>query len=500
MDPRYDLFLGPNGENLDLLKDLVERVLFWQARWRATRYPTDPSLYPSKGVSAEARSTLVSALSELLGRLEANIPFAHPRYAAQMLKDPAVPAVVAYLATMLMNPNNHAYEGGPVTTEMEMEVVEDLKRMLGFEHGWGHLTSGGTLANMEAMWAVRDTLPEGAVAFSAGSHYSWKRICSILGVKDWVELPVDRSFRMDLNELEKVLRDRPVSMVIANLGTTGTGSVDPLPEILRLRDRYGFHLHVDAAYGGYGRSLILSPHGTLRSYEVVEDLLSPETYHSLRALSEADSVTIDPHKHGLVMYGAGGIIFKEEKFRTTILNTAPYTYHVKERPNIGMFTLEGSRPGAAAAAVWFTHRLCPLHSAGIGAILGETIATAREFARRLPAETPFEPLCGPDLDIVCFHPKRGDVESLEEMNRIAEAVYREMSVEAERPPFIFSKFVVDPATAQRAFGVRGETPWVTIRSVFIKHWLRLGPRPTYLDRAIEALANWQPPGESESAD
>jgi glutamate/tyrosine decarboxylase-like PLP-dependent enzyme len=490
MDPRFDLFLGPKAESFELLRELVLQVLYAHARWRRSQYPEDGSLYPSGLPSSDALPALQETLAEFLHRLERNIPFSHPRYVGQMLKDPAIPAIVAYLATLLVNPNNHAYEGGPVTTEMELEVVEDLKHMLGFRGGWGHLTSGGTLANMEAMWAVRDTLEEGAVVFSAGSHYSWKRLCSILRIGKWREIPVDRFYRMDLDALESVLRSERVMMVVANLGTTGTGSVDPLPEILQLREKYGFHLHVDAAYGGYARSLLLDEDGRLRDRAELQ-WMSQELYRSLLALSDADSVTIDPHKHGLVMYGAGGLVFRAERFRQTLLNTAPYTYHVRQRPNLGMFTLEGSRPGAAAAATWFTHRLMPLHARGLGLILQETLLGAREFAERLPKETDWEALVPPELDIVCFHPKR-EGRTLAELNRLAEALYAEMSVEAEEPEFIFSKFVVDPQTAGRLLGQQEgmDSGWITLRGVFIKHWLRLGAKPTYLDRMIAALGAW----------
>ena len=489
MDALFGAFLGPQGENGDWFRELVDRVVSWQIEWRKSRFPEDPSVYAGHAASEAFKERLETALSEFLARMEANIPFPSPRYVGQMLKDPGLPALLAYLATMMINPNNHAYEGGPVTTEMEMEVVDQLKEMVGMPEGWGHLTSGGTLANMEALWAVRDTLPPGKVVFSSGSHYSWKRISAILGIQNWTELPVDRQYRMDLNALEDVLRQERVALVVANFGTTGTGSVDPLPEILTLRDRYGFHLHVDAAYGGYLRSALLGEDGVLLPPERTASYVKPEVRAAAERLGEADSITIDPHKHGLVMYGAGGVLYRDEKFRQTILNTAPYTYHVKEKPNIGMFTLEGSRPGAAAAAVWLTHRVLPLNVAGLGQILRETLSTAREFATRLRNETEWQPLVNPDLDIVCLHPKDVSADP-EAANARALRLYHTLSVENPDAPFILSKFVVDPDTAGRFLGagVGLDQGWTTLRAVFIKHWMRLGPRPTYLDKLLDALA------------
>ncbi len=489
MDAFFDAFLGPQGENGAWFRKLVDKVLTWQMKWRESRFPEDSSVYFGHEPASAFRRKLEEALDTFLSRMDGNIPFPSPRYVGQMLKDPGVPALLGYLATMMINPNNHAYEGGPVTTEMEMEVVEQLKRMVGMAQGWGHLTSGGTLANMEALWAVRDTLPRGKVVFSSGSHYSWKRICSILGVHDWAELPVDRQYRMDLAALEDVLRRERVALVVANFGTTGTGSVDPLPEILDLRNRYGFHLHVDAAYGGYLRSALLDENGVLLPAEDTVTYVKADVRAAAEHLGEADSMTIDPHKHGLVMYGAGGVLYREEKFRQTILNTAPYTYHVKEKPNIGMFTLEGSRPGAAAAAVWLTHKVLPLNVAGLGQILRETLSTAREFATRLAVETQWEPLADPDLDIVCFHPKDAAANP-NAANHRALALYRSLSVENPEAPFILSKFVVDPHTARKFLGTSQppEEGWNTLRAVFIKHWMRLGPKPTYLDRLLQEVA------------
>ncbi|NOZ57827.1 MAG: aminotransferase class V-fold PLP-dependent enzyme [Calditrichaeota bacterium] len=492
MDALFDAFLGPQGENERWFRELVDRVVAWQVQWRKTRFPEDPSVYTGRDErSPTFKRRLEEALDEFLSRMERNIPFPSPRYTGQMLKDPGLPALLAYFATMMINPNNHAYEGGPVTTEMEMEVVEQLKQMVGMSQGWGHLTSGGTLANMEALWAVRDTLPPGKVVFSVGSHYSWKRICSILGVDDWHELPVDRQYRMDLNALEDVLRQGRVTLVVANFGTTGTGSVDPLPEILDLRQRYGFHLHVDAAYGGYLRSALLREDGQLLAPEETGAYVKPEVRAAAEHLGQADSMTIDPHKHGLVMYGAGGVLYRDEKFRQTILNTAPYTYHVKEKPNIGMFTLEGSRPGAAAAAVWLTHRVLPLNISGLGQILRETLTTGREFAARLTNETSWQPLVDPDLDIVCFHPKDAPADPVAANHRALD-LYRGLSVENPSAPFILSKFVVDPATARTFLGTQGALTdgWTTLRAVFIKHWMRLGPKPTALDRLLEEVAKF----------
>ena len=129
-------------------------------------------------------------LDELIDRLRDNYPFFHPSYAGQMLKPPHPIASLAYFLTMQINPNNHALDGGPATAKMEMEVVADLARMFGYETHLGHLTSSGTIANMEALWVARSLHPDKAIAFSSEAHYTHSRMCEVIGAKG-IEIAVD---------------------------------------------------------------------------------------------------------------------------------------------------------------------------------------------------------------------------------------------------------------------------------------------------------------------
>jgi len=486
----FTYFLGPKGENFEIFKRLINKAIDWNKRWRE-KFFDDETIYPKDFFESEIfkseAETLEKVFDEFLKRLEKNLPYFHPRYSAQMLKDPSIPALLGYFAVMMTNPNNHAYEGGPVTTEIEMEVVDDLLKLVGFKDGWGHLTSGGSLANLEALWAVRDFRKDGIAVFSKGSHYSWKRICSILKV-DFVEIDVDENYRIDINQLEDVLKNNNVMFVMANFGTTGVGAVDPIVEILKLKEKYGFHLHIDAAYGGYMRSLIIDENGNLIDFSNVDAPLKKFVYDNLIAMSEADSITIDPHKHGLVMYGAGGVLYKDENLRQVILNTSPYTYHKKDKPNIGMFQLEGSRPGASAGAVWLTHRVIPLNRNGFGKILSQTLKTANYFHRKIENLPGFSSVTEPDLDIYCFYRHDGSLK-LSEINKKTMKIYNGMSVENPNAKFILSKFVIDPATAKRInpkFEI-DDNSLNTLRSVFIKHWNTLSEKVNYVDLLIEEM-------------
>ena len=156
-----------NRSGIDAALELVQT---WEARWgeRPEPPPVDPDRW-------------ASAWDEFTRRMDGNFPFFHPRFAGQMLKPPHPAAAAGYVAAMLVNPNNHALDGGPVTSEMEKEAVAELAAMLGFgEPFLGHLTSSGTIANLEALWVARELHPEKGVAHGANAHYTHARMCEVL--------------------------------------------------------------------------------------------------------------------------------------------------------------------------------------------------------------------------------------------------------------------------------------------------------------------------------
>lgn len=467
-DELFSNYIGPKAENMDLMKRLMNIVLDFHSDWRKSFYKDDPSVFK---IDEEYGKKLEKELKSFLERSSTSFPYFHPRYAAQMVKDPSIPTVLGYIAFMLSNPNNHAYEGGPVTTEMEMEVVDEMLRFTGLKGGWGHLASGGSLANTEALWAARDFYKGGRVFFSSVSHYSWKRICSILNIKEYTEVPVDRHFRMDLNFLEEELKKHKAMFVMANLGSTGSGSVDDIASLLELKDKYNFHLHVDAAYGGFIRSVILDKDYSVLPYR--KDMHIKEfTYRQLSLLGEADSITIDPHKHGMISYGAGAVLYKNEEQRSVLLNTAPYTYHKQDKPNIGMWSLEGSRPGAMAAACWLTYRMMPPNNTGAGKLIKNSLSASRKLFEMVENSPKLQNLNDPDLDINCFYSNTPE-KDINSLNRSTLDIYHRLSVENSNPEYIISKFVLPPSIASTVLpdfvNTAGEN-LSALRTVFMKHW------------------------------
>src|SRR6202789_2260634 len=207
---------------------------------------------PPHSSDSSSADAMAAVLAEVAERMADNYPYFHPLYAGQMLKPPHPVARAAYALAMYINPNNHARDGGRASSQMEIEAVGEIARMFGWPEYLGHLTSGGTFANLEALWIAGQLAPGKRILAQEQAHYTHKRITSVLKLP-FSEVASDNLGRMDLNALEDELRRGDVGTVVVTMGTTALGSVDPLPEILSLRERYGFRVHLDAAYGGYFR-------------------------------------------------------------------------------------------------------------------------------------------------------------------------------------------------------------------------------------------------------
>src|SRR5258708_5497052 len=145
--------------------------------------------------------------------------------------------------------------------------------------------------------------------------------------------------------MQKSLESGRIGTVFATLGTTATGAVEPLAELLELRKRHGFRLHADAAYGGY--------------FGLVDNL-RPETRAHFERVGEVDSLVIDPHKHGLQPYGCGCVLFRDPSVGRFYKHDSPYTYFSSSDLHLGEISLECSRAGASAVALWATQQLLPL--------------------------------------------------------------------------------------------------------------------------------------------
>lgn len=340
---------------------------------------------------------LDAVITELVNRLSDNDPYFHPNYLGHMTGYVCEAARIAHFLAMQINPNNHSYDGGRATTNMELECIQEIGTLFGWTNFQGHLTSGGTIANLEAVWHSR-ALGATTVIASDCAHFSHKRIACLLGI-NYISVPTDVAGRMNVKALLETLTsiENPKSIVVVpTVGTTLCGAVDPLHEIVELKKKFGFRIHVDAAYGGY---FYLARHG-----------LSQSACKALSTLPMVDSIVIDPHKHGLQAFGCGAVLINCENQTPSadIYNhDSPYTYFDAGGVSMGKNTLECSRSGAAAAALWATMQCYPLTDKGsFCKLLSDCNRAAIKMKDLLQSgEENFEVLVADvDLDIVVFFP------------------------------------------------------------------------------------------------
>ena len=403
-----------------------------------------------------------AVLEEAATRLADNYPYFHPLYAGQMLKPPHPVAQAAYALAMSINPNNHARDGGRASSEMEIEAVAELAAMFGWNQtngGFlGHLTSSGTIANLEALWVAGQLAPDKRILAQEQAHYTHQRISAVLKLS-FAKVAADAAGRMDLNALEDELRKGDVGTVVVTMGTTALGTVDPLPEILTLRERYGFRLHLDAAYGGYFRLLkdFAGP-----------GALAPATAAAYAAMDQADSIVIDPHKHGLQPYGCGCVLFRDPSVGRFYKHDSPYTYFTSAELHLGEISLECSRAGAAAVALWTTQRLLPLTPDGDFAHgLAAGRAAALEFHARLATDPRFIASARPpDLDIVVWRvasssPQSASLRAQQIFDRCAELQLHLALVQLPGAIFTTPSLLEKMAPPE-------DTPLTCLRSVLMK--------------------------------
>jgi glutamate/tyrosine decarboxylase-like PLP-dependent enzyme len=434
---------------MDLNKWLAEAVAS-NAEWGKTFGTFDP--HPALAVDDSRFGAAFEVFTE---RLKDNYPFFHPRYAGQMLKPPHPAAVVGYLTAMLINPNNHALDGGAATAAMEREVVQQLATMFGYDTHLGHLTTSGTIANLEALFVARELHPGKGIAYSTEAHYTHGRMCGVLGMEGF-PVPTDDLGRMDLDALEELLRGGRVGTVVLTTGTTGLGAIEPVHEALALRERYDVRIHVDAAYGGFF-TLLAGADGP--------EGLSAEPW---QAVAQADSIVVDPHKHGLQPYGCGAVLFRDPEVGRFYLHDSPYTYFTSDELHLGEISLECSRAGAAAAALWLTFQLLPPTRQGLGQVLAAGRRAALRWADLIEGSEHLELYQPPQLDIVSYFPVTAG-NTLSEIDAASDRILQDGMTDSQDPVFLSTLRVGAERFTARHPKVTADTDGARIvRSVLMK--------------------------------
>ena len=543
-------FLGPYGENDTLLEKLVTEFLRDHVYWRRNFHPEDPPAIPTRAAqhpdyqAFEAR--MRHELHALSAALKKSVPFHSPRYIGHMASDLLLPGLAAQMLTLPYNPNNVSEDAAPVTVEMEVRAGLQLARMFGYvddparaDCAFGHLTSGGTLANYQALrlalalkafpvalrtagvpeidlpeddWHAFNLAPAAAIALlvewqrwlgeqapavrrlwqarveaqrietlglsgffdrhpplrpplvlaPVTAHYSWSKGMKLLGLgRAQLALLPERGMRLDADALqatlERCLRERqPVLLAVAVLGTTEYGTVDPVDRVVDARDAMakrglGFGVHVDAAWGGYLATLFRNPDGGLRTRtEVGAEFAAfplPQVHDAFAALGRTDSITVDPHKLGYLPYGSGAFVCRDHRAMALLSEQADYVFdgegatdYMTRFRRLGQFIPEGSKSGAAAAAVYVTHRVLPLDHANFGRLPAQTIRAAEAFhvrARGFAAEVadvaracvPFMP----DSNLVCLALNPAGNRDPARANAFVRALHDELRCDPARP-------------------------------------------------------------------
>jgi tyrosine decarboxylase len=302
-------------------------------------------------------------------------------------------------------------------------------------------------------------LKQAVVLVPATAHYSWEKAMRVLGFgsASLIKVPLTDTMRMNELELSRIVNNLqsqniPILAVIGVLGTTEFGTIDPINEIVKLRDEKSkqgldFYIHIDAAWGGYLTSLFRKEDGRFEELESIKKELqyfpSKRVYDSFKALSETDSITIDPHKQGYLPFGTGGFIAKNRDIVQLLSTDAEYVFSKSDKPDfqqIGQYILEGSKPGANAAAAHVAHSILPLNSKNFGRVIRQTVRSAeyffdklkvlkQELSEHIHLTVPFEP--DSNLVTIAVNPKGNS--SIATMNQFSEEIYGFLTHDANIP-------------------------------------------------------------------
>jgi len=396
---------------------LPERRVVEPTTSQAIREQLDEPL-PQAGASFES---LLDTFDQVIARYSRHN--GHPRFFGY-ISSPGTPvtAVGSMLAGAL-NANLTCWRSAPAGTELEHTTINWLKEMLGYpREAAGLYTSGGSMANLAALAAARsakagvNVVQEGTAAtgkrmclyVSREGHFSIRKAAGLLGLGEANvrEIATDPQLRIDLADLEREIeQDRAAGhlpfCVVANAGTTGTGSFDPIAEMADLARRYGLWFHVDAAYGAFAA-------------------LAPSARHLFEHIGEADSVALDPHKWLFLPVGCGCVLYRDPApamaaFAHDAEYTRPIGFGRNESFAFWDYGPELSRP-FRALDIWLLIKFAG--TARLGEAIEQNIACAKHFESLVAVSGDFEMLAPVQLSIFCFRyaPKgySGDLNALNE--------------------------------------------------------------------------------------
>ncbi|MCC6349411.1 MAG: aminotransferase class V-fold PLP-dependent enzyme [Candidatus Eisenbacteria bacterium] len=340
---------------------------------------------PERGT--EAGELLAGATRALFERSLFN---QHPRFFGYITAPPAPIGILGDLLASAVNPNCGSWALAPAATEIELETVRWIAGLIGYPtDAGGLLVSGGNMANFVCFIAARaakagwDVRAKGASAgpplraYCSSETHTWIQKATDLaglGTDSIRWIPVDGAQRMDVTALDRRIEadlaagERPF-LVVGTAGSVSTGAVDALPAIRDVCRRHDLWFHVDGAYGGFAAA-------------------APGAPADLRALADADSVAVDPHKWLYAPLEAGCALVRDADALRAAFSYHPPYYHFDERAmNLVDFGMQNSR-GFRALKVWLM--LQHAGAAGYRAMIGEDMRLSRELAEAVRSHPELE--------------------------------------------------------------------------------------------------------------
>jgi len=321
-------------------------------------------------------------------------------------------AYALFLETNLGDPGHF-----PGAARLEQEALDDLKTLLHAPRKAGaRILTGGTEANLLAMYAAREKTGRRTVVLPDSAHFSFEKAARLLGMR-LKHVPTTPDGHADVAAMEKAV-GKDTALAVGVAGTTELGLVDPIEALARMARRKQVPLHVDAAFGGYLLPFLEDASRTPRRFDF--------------SLPGVWSLSIDPHKMGMAPIPAGVLVLRDDGDWGPLAVETPYVSTDRQA------TLMGTRPGAAAAAVWAVHRL--LGRAGYASLVETCLDNAAYLAARLE-EAGVELVAPPELNVVTF--RAADPVAL--AKALDEAGYRVNVV----PRFSAIRIVVNPHVTRR---------------------------------------------------
>lgn len=485
-------FLGPQAENGPWVEDQVTKALQAWFLWRKQNFPQDGEAISQNDKNLDEfqfrQNQFATLFQQVIERYKSEMPKYSPRYIGHMFSEISLPAFLGHLVTLMHNPNNISGESSVVGVQIENEAIQTLNQMLGYtdNNSCGHFTSGGTVANFEAVirakqrsalwlaqtlaqnktnkidlfmashhgwntqsgysseelntynwtvqnpWTFSNQIKEKykvdflgpVILVPENKHYSWKKAVNLVGLGDDSFWPIslNTNGKMDVTHL-KLLIEKARKEERPILMVVSVAGTTEMGEIDPIDETQNL-LDQYAKQGIHIWHHIDAAYGGF--FRTLEDLsteaIGEAEAKALDAFGRTNSITIDPHKLGYVPYSCGAILVRDDKDYAVKTYSSPYIQYSTQKDK-GLFTLEGSRSAAGATATWLTARSIGLNKDGYGRIIKRTIDIRKELSLNISKHIKQAQIVeSANTNILCLTFASNE-NQLSSANKIAESVY-----------------------------------------------------------------------------